>query len=87
MYRNKKTRRKLNDKSKYGGNPSCSIQLETDDKCKWGATKRRCMRLTIDSTPLADDKPQTDFLPNRILMNDIEYPSIVDKINPFSPPT
>lgn len=80
MYRNKKTRRKLN--KKYGGNPPCSTPLETNDKCKWGATKRRCMRLAIDSTPQIGDKSQTNkgSLPKSIIISDKEYPSIIDKI-------
>jgi hypothetical protein len=97
MYRNKKTRRKISTrykskyKHKHGGNPPCSTPLEANDKCKWGAKKRRCMRLAIDSTPLVDDIPQTNSLSsplplqNRILMSDKEYPSIVDKIIDESP--
>jgi hypothetical protein len=90
MYRNKKTRRKISTKYKYkcGGNPHCSTPLEEKEKCKWGATKRRCMRLAIDSTPNVGDRVQArsaQSLPKRILMNDKEYPSIVDKIVTESP--
>jgi hypothetical protein len=89
MYRNKKTRRKISIKYKYGGNPSCSTPLEESDKCKWGATKRRCMRLAIDSTPKVNDGTQRSSkstpLPKRIIMGDKEYPSIVDKIIAESP--
>ena len=91
MHRNKKTRRKISKKYKHkhkrGGNPPCSTPLEANDTCKWGATKRRCMRLSIDSTPQVDDEPQTSLpsLPGRILTSDKKYPSIVDKIIDESP--
>ena len=87
MYRNKKTRRKISKKHKRGGNPICSTPLEEKEKCKWGATKRRCMRLAIDSTPQIGDGVQTrsSLIPKPILMSDKEYPSIVDKIVAESP--
>lgn len=90
MYRNKKTRHKISKKYKYkhGGNPVCSTPLEENEKCKWGATKRRCMHLAIDSTPHIGDGVQNrsaQSLPKRILMSDKEYPSIVDKIMAESP--
>ena len=88
MYRNKTTRSKISMKHKRGGNPLCSTPLEENEKCKWGATKRRCMRLAIDSTPHIGDGVQTrstQSLPKRILMSDKEYPSIVDKIIAESP--
>ena len=87
MYRNKKTRHKISTKHKRGGNPLCSTPLEEKEKCKWGATKRRCMRLAIDSTPQIGDKVQirSAHIPKPILMNDKEYPSIVDKIVAESP--
>jgi len=92
MYKNKKTRRKISTKYKYkhkhGGNPPCLTPLDENEKCKWGATKRRCMRLAIDSTPHIGDGVQTrstQSLPKRILMSDKEYPSIVDKIIAESP--
>lgn len=86
MYRNKKTRRKISTKYKHkhkqGGNPPCSTPLEENEKCKWGATKRRCMRLAIDSTPKIGDGVQarSTLIPKPIRMSDKEYPSIVDKI-------
>jgi hypothetical protein len=98
MYKNKKTRRKISTKYKYkyknkykcGGNPPCSTPLEENEKCKWGATKRRCMRLAIDSTPKVGDEVQahsTQSLPisKPIIMSDKEYPSVVDKIVAESP--
>jgi len=98
MYRNKKTRRKISTKYKYkyknkhkcGGNPICSTPLEEKEKCKWGATKRRCMRLAIDSTPKVGDEVQARStqslpLPTGIRMSDKEYPSVVDKIVDESP--
>lgn len=93
MYKNKKTRRKISrkyknkNKHKRGGNPPCSTPLEENEKCKWGATKRRCMRLAIDSTPKVGDEVQahSTLIPKPIRMSDKEYPSVVDKIVAESP--